>query len=215
MNAKLKAFIKTGRGKLTLAVGALALVWIVLLWQFAGSLAGLLPGAGQIDRTERQVKDLRRENAVLKGRVKAVEELKARFRSQVNGYWQETRDGLIDSELRNRIQKAAREVNLTFNSLGSVRVSRINDELYYAEIDLSASGTIGEIVAFLAKISKSRPVLSWRRFDLRPEPLHRRPQNTAGASGSTAVTEQKLNFNGVIRVIGYDGTAKKSGGGRK
>ena len=111
---------------------------------------------------------------------------------------------MVDTELRNRIQQAARDVELKLNSLGSVRTSRINNELYYAEIDLSPVGT-----AFLAKLREKSPLVSWRRFDLRPEPV--RGQNASSAG--TVV--QNLNFNGAIRVIGFDGDAAENGGGGK
>lgn len=212
MNAKFKAFLKTGRGKLILSLGGLVLVWIVLLWQFAGSFAGLLPGTAQIDRTEREVKDLRRQNAALLARVKEADSLKARYRKQLEGYWSEERDGVADTELRNKIQQAAREAELTLNSLGSVRTTRINNELYYAEIDLSTTGSLEAITAFLARIQKIRPALSWRRLDMRLEPMRGRPDST----GSGVTTAQNLNFNGAIRVIGVGGEkAAEQGGGKK
>lgn len=211
MNAKFKAFVGTTRGKLTLSLGVLILVWVILLWRFADSFAGLLPGAGQIDRTEREVKDLMRQNATLKARVKTGDELKAKYRKQLEGYWHEERDGAVDTELRNRIQQAARDVDLKLGSLGSVRTTRINTELYYAEIDLAATGTLETIAAFLAKIQRNSPVLSWRRLDLRPEPVRGRPDSNT--TGTTAV--QNLNFNGAIRVIGFDGNATEHGGGKK
>lgn len=46
MNAKFREFVKTGRGKLTVALGCLALSWIFLLWQFSGSIGDLMPGGG-------------------------------------------------------------------------------------------------------------------------------------------------------------------------
>jgi len=212
MNAKFKEFAKTGRGKLILALGGLVLVWVVLLWQFAGSLAGLLPGAGQIDRTEREVKELRRQNATVQAKAKEFDDLKARYRKQLDGYWQEERDGVVDTELRNKIQQAAREVELKLSSLGSVRTTRINNDLYYAEIDLSSSGTLEAITAFLAGIQKITPVLSWRRLDMRPEPVRGRPDTT---TTTTATTAQSLTFNGAIRVIGFDGGAAEHNGGKK
>ena len=212
MNAKFKEFAKTGRGKLILALGGLVVVWIILLWQFAGSLAGLLPGAGEIDRTEREVKELRRQNAAVQVKAKEFDELKARYRRQLDGYWLEARDGVVDTELRNKIQQAAHEGELKLSSLGSVRTTRINGDLYYAEIDLASTGTLEAIAAFLARIQKITPALSWRRLDMRPEPVRGRPDAT---TTTTANTTQSLNFNGAIRVIGFDGGAAENGGGKK
>ena len=212
MNARFREFAKTGRGKLILALGGLAVVWIILLWQFAGSLAGLLPGAGEIDRTEREVKELRRQNAAAQARAKEFDDLKARYRRQLDGYWQEARDGVAETELRNKIQQAAHEGELKLSSLGSVRITRINGDLYYAEIDLATSGSLEALTAFLARIQKITPALSWRRLDMRPEPVRGRPDAT---TTTTANTTQSLNFNGAIRVIGFDGGAAENGGGKK
>lgn len=212
MNARFKEFAKTSRGKLILALGGLVVVWIILLWQFAGSLAGLLPGAGQIDRTEREVKELRRQNAAVQAKAKEFDNLKARYRKQLDGYWQEARDGVADTELRNKIQQAAHEGELKLSSLGSVRITRINSDLYYAEIDLATTGSLEAVTAFLARIQKITPALSWRRLDIHPEPVRGRPDTT---TTTTATTTQSLNFNGAIRVIGFDGGAAENGGGKK
>ena len=100
-----------------------------------------------------------------------------------------------------------RAIELAKGGLGWT--SRINNELYYAEIDLSTVGTLEAITAFLAKLREKSPLVSWRRFDLRPEPV--RGQNASSAG--TVV--QNLNFNGAIRVIGFDGDAAENGGGGK
>ncbi len=212
MNARFREFAKTSRGKLILALGGLVVVWIILLWQFAGSLAGLLPGAGEIDRTEREVKELRRQNAAVQAKAKEFDNLKARYRKQLDGYWQEARDGVAETELRNKIQQAAHEGELKLSSLGSVRITRINGDLYYAEIDLATTGSLEALTAFLARIQKITPALSWRRLDLRPEPMRGRPDTT---TTTTANTTQSLNFNGAIRVIGFDGGAAENDGGKK
>lgn len=212
MNARFREFAKTGRGKLILALGGLVVVWIILLWLFAGSLAGLLPGAGQIDRIEREVKDLRRQNVAVRAKVKEFDDLKARHRKQLDGYWQEARDGVVDTELRNKIQQAAHEGELKLSSLGSVRITRINSDLYYAEIDLATTGTLEAVTAFLARIQKITPALSWRQLDLRPEPMRGRPD---AITTTAAVTTQSLNFSGAIRIIGFDGGAAENGGGKK
>lgn len=51
MNAKFREFVKTGRGKLTVALGCLALSWIFLLWQFSGSIGDLMPGGERSARS--------------------------------------------------------------------------------------------------------------------------------------------------------------------
>ena len=202
MRTSFRDFIKTGKGKLTVALCALALSWIFLLWNFSGSFGELLPGSERIDSLEREIKQLRQQNATLLARKKNGDDLEERYRKQLEGYWREERDGVVDTELRNKIQQAASEVELKLNSLGSVRSTRINSELYYAEIDLSTSASLEALVRFLGRIQEIRPALSWRRLDLRPE---MRNTDLVGM----------MNFNGAIRVIGFDGKEPDRKGGSK
>lgn len=203
MKTPFREFVKTGRGKLTVALGVLLCSWIFLLWQFSGSLGNLMPGEGQISNIEREIKQMKQQNVTLRARRKAADDLKARYRAQQESYWREERDGVVDTELRNKIQQAAREVELKLNSLGSVRTTRINNDLYYAEIDLSTSGQLETLVRFLGKVQGIKPALSWRRLDMRPEGMR-----NADVAGS-------LMFNGAIRVIGFDGDEAGQKGGAK
>lgn len=202
MRTSFRDFVKTGKGKLIVALCALGLSWIFLLWNFSGSFGELLPGEERIDALEREIKQLKQQNATLLARRKAADELKERYRKQLESYWREERDGVVETELRNKIQQAASEIELKLNSLGSVRTTRINNELYYAEIDLSTSGTLETLVRFLGRIQEIRPALSWRRLDLRPE---MRNTDLIG----------NMNFNGAIRIIGFDGEEPDRKGGTK
>ena len=49
MRTSFRDFVKTGKGKLTVALCALGLSWIFLLWNFSGSFGELLPGEEQVD----------------------------------------------------------------------------------------------------------------------------------------------------------------------
>ena len=53
MRTSFRDFVKTGKGKLTVALCALGLSWIFLLWNFSGSFGELLPGEERIDALER------------------------------------------------------------------------------------------------------------------------------------------------------------------
>ncbi|MDR0933178.1 MAG: hypothetical protein LBM70_09205 [Victivallales bacterium] len=203
MKSSFREFVKTGRGKLTVALCALGVSWLFLLWQFSGSFAGLMPSEDRISNIEREIKQLKQQNTQLRSRKKANDELKKLYLSRLEGYWNEERDGAVDTELRNRVQQAAREVDLKLNTLGSVRVSPINSELYYAEIDLSTSGPVETLVHFLGKIQEISPKLAWRRLELRPD------------AGRNAESPGSLVLNGAIRVIGFDKNEADSSGGAK
>ena len=74
------------------------------------------------------------------------------------------------------------------------------------------NGTYEEVVKFIAAVAECTPKLSWRRLDIRPDfrRRHMRTNNTnLAAARVQAVQDQNavnVMFNGVIRVIGYDGS---------
>lgn len=200
----LKEMWKTPKGKLILAGSAMLISWIFLLLQFSGSLWNLFPSEERSSLLKSELKKLRQENAELRNRSKSLDRLKNHLKAQRVSFWQETRDGAIDTELRNRIQTAAKQSNLELSSLGSVRITKINNQLSYAELDLQASTSIEILIAFLGRVQEQNPLICWRRLDIRPD---MRPRPTAGSN--TTATAQ-LSINGAIRVITV--TAGNEGG---
>ena len=77
-------------------------------------------------------------------------------------------------------------------------------------------GEIGDVIKFIAEIRKIEPVLSWRRLDLRPDRRFRMNTGVGSANLAARVNElppTRLNFNGALRILGYDGkwSAKELG----
>ena len=82
---------------------------------------------------------------------------------------------------------------MTLNSLGSVKIIKINNDLSFAEIDLQATTSIEVIAAFLSQVKTIKPELSWKRFDVR---MNMRFQRNAQQTDN-----QNLTLNGTLRVI--------------
>ena len=135
---------------------------------------------------------LQKENSSLKLRVKQHTALEQKVKAVTDSAWQE-KDGMIEMDLRSRVQSAAEKAGLTLNSLGSVKLVKINNDLSFAEIDVQGSAPIDMIAAFLTQIQEIKPVLSWKRFDLR---MDMRPRRTDMQSA-----EQNLSFNGTLRLL--------------
>ena len=108
---------------------------------------------------------------------------------------------------------------LLLSNLGSVRISRVNNELAWAELDISTSGDFEVIVKFLEKIRAMKPEISWRRLVLnqmlrrgnaanrrvssKSDPSTRTISSTNTARADEAVTT--LFLNGSVRVLFHDG----------
>ena len=188
----LKEHLKTPKGRLIAALCVLGVSWIFLIIYFVGSLNSLFPTRAAIDAKNAEVQKLQKENSSLKQKMKQHTTLEQKAKSVVDSAWQE-KDGMIEMDLRSRVQGAAQKAGCTLNSLGSVKLVKINNELSFAEIDVQGSAPIDKIAAFLTQIQEIRPVLSWKRFDLR---MNMRPRRNDLQSA-----EQNLSFNGSLRLL--------------
>ena len=207
----LKGFVKTTQGKLILVCCAVLVVcWGFMLVQFAGGFSSLFPSEEKIKDLKQDVRKLRALAEEHRKTAAKYDLQKKLYREKLVTYWNEERDGLVDTVLRNTIQNTAKEMELTLSSLGSVRITRINNELYFAEVDnLSAAASYEALIKFLAKLEAIRPALHWRRLDLRPEPVRPGgPQQRGSNSSQTAAltpAATRMRLYGAVRVIGYDG----------
>lgn len=190
-----KEFFKTPKGRLTAALCVLGLSWIFLFFYFVGPIDSLLPGKEAIETKQDTLKKLRKENSSLKQKMKQQKELETQYQKLLEKSWQ-TKDGFIEIDLRTKVQSAAQKAEWNLNSLGSVKMVKINNDLSYAEIDLQGSAPIETIAAFLTGISMMKPELYWKRLDLRMDMRFRR-----NAEQNTALN---LSLNGTLRVI-YSG----------
>ena len=166
---------------------------------FVGPVNSLLPGKDAISDKQDTLKKLQKENSTLKQKMKQHKALEQRYAQLLEESWQ-TKDGFIEIDLRTKVQTAAQKAQLNLNSLGSVKMVKINNDLSYAEIDLQGSAPIEVIATFLTQIDGMKPKLYWKRFDLRMDMRSRR--------NNQQETAMNLSLNGTLRVI-YSG--KKGG----
>ena len=188
----LKEHLKTPKGRLIAALCVLGISWIFLLFYFIGPLDSLFPTRAAIDVKKAELLKLQKENSSLKAKMKQHTALEQKFKSLVNSSWQE-KDGVVEMDLRSRVQTAAQKAGLNLNSLGSVKLVKINNELSFAEIDIQGSAPIEIIAAFLTQIQGIKPALTWKRFDLR---ANMRPRRNAAPDDI-----QNLFFTGSLRVL--------------
>jgi hypothetical protein len=114
----------------------------------------------------------------------------------------------VETALRRKISKISEEQDFKLNTIGSVRVGRINPEFTYADIDIQGSGDIDDVIKFLAGLAEIEPELSWRRLDLRPDLRYRRSTGAGSANLAAQLNNlptTRLNFSGSLRVLVYEG----------
>ena len=211
MSFDVKKFLSTPKGQLIGAVSVLGCVWLILLVYFGGEFLSSLPGADTLNDSKRELK--RQQKLLEKARSdeKSYLELREKYNSKIRSAWRESENGMVETQLRRIVSDTATKLELKPNSLGTVRTNRINEDFYFAEIDITMNATYEEVVKFISALAGCKPKLSWRRLDIRPDFRRRnmRSGNTnLAAARAQAVQDQNavnVMFNGVIRVIGYDG----------
>lgn len=215
MSLDVKKLLSTPKGQLIAALCALGCVWLVLILYFGGEFIGNLPSADTLEDSKRELK--KQKILLQKAQAEEKEYLKLRekYNAKIRSAWQESKHGLVETQLRRIVSDTATKLELKPNSLGTVRTNRINEDFYFAEIDITMNGTYEEVVKFIAAVAECQPKLSWRRLDLRPDFRRRFMRNNnnntnLAAARAQAVQDQNsvnVMFNGVIRVIGYDGSS--------
>lgn len=212
MSLDVKKLLSTPKGQLIASLCALGCVWLVLILYFGGEFIGDLPSADSLEDSKRELK----KQKILLQKALAEEkeylQLREKYNEKIRSAWRESKHGIVETQLRRIVSDTATRLELKPNSLGTVRTNRINEDFYFAEIDITMNGTYEEVVKFIAAVAECQPKLSWRRLDLRPDFRRRfmRNSNTnLAAARAQAVQDQNsvsVMFNGVIRVIGYDGS---------
>lgn len=200
----LKALMKTPAGYTLLVCLLLILCsWIYLFFQFTGEAGNLFPGEQEISALKTELEKARTDCDAEEEKMRAAESLKKLYADQCARYWKDEAFGDVETSMRERIAGAASERGVRLNSLGSVRTSRINGELSYAEIEVSLSDGFEDIMNLIAGIAELKPELSWRRIDIRPEFRRTPPPGRAESGGTVQAedTEQKFRFSGTLRVI--------------
>lgn len=214
-----RQFFQTPKGRLVLALAAMLLVWTVILLNFLPETETLLPGAGDLEDLRAELKKEKAEFETQDQKRRAADRLKQEYEARLKEYWQEDTDGDVELGLRELIEQTARNRGVKLASLGSVRTAKINNELCFAELDISLTDTIAGIAGLLDEIRRIKPSISWKRADFRPDmrPAAARQQQDMTRNGGTTapararttnapepetpVSDQQLRFTGTIRVI--------------
>ena len=140
MKQDFKAFLKTTKGKLIVSCSALLLSWIFLILQFSGDLSAWLPNEARKTAMNRDIRKYKTEQQGQQAKLREIEALRKRYQDNIAESWQVRRDGDPAVILRQKIESAAKEVELSLENIGSVRTSNINNDLYFAEMDISYIG---------------------------------------------------------------------------
>ena len=206
-----KQFFATPAGKLTLAVIAMVLCWTILIVYLSTSSPGgtWFPTEAHMNRVSEDIKKYRKEYETEQAELIKYEELQDKYEDSLTTFWNADRDGQPEIELRNLVNDAAQRAEANIQTLGSVRLSNINNELSYADLDFTIVDEYSKIIKFFAEVEKCTPRLAWRRVEIRVEPTRARAVTAPGArpgttaAAATTTPTQMFRTTGQVRVIKY------------
>ena len=207
-----KQFFASPAGKLTLAIVAMVLCWTILIVYLSNTSAGgtWFPSEADMNRVRQEIKNDTKTLNTETAKLDAFEGLQDDYEDSLSTYWNADRDGEPETELRNLVNDAAQAAGANLQTLGSVRMSNINNELSYADLDFTIVDEYSKVIRFFAEIEKCTPRLSWRRVEIRVEPTRARAvtapgrqNNTTAAAAATTTTAQMFRTTGQVRVIKY------------
>jgi len=125
--------------------------------------------------------------------------------------WDKERDGQPEIRLRELVDEAAKRAEADLRSLGAVRITSVDAEHSYADIDFTVVDEYGRIVHFIDEVEKQTPRLSWRRVEIRVEPAGRTLSgDKPKADSPPADAVRKYRLTGQIRVITYTPAKKET-----
>lgn len=209
-----KQFFSTQAGKLTLAIIAMVVCWTVLIVYLSNTSTGgtWFPTEVDMNRVRQDIKKDTNTLATEQANKAAYDALEDQYEDSLATYWNADRDGEPETELRNLVNDAATRAGANLQNLGSVRMSSINSELSYADLDFTLVDEYLKVIQFFAEVEKCTPRLSWRRIEIRLEPTRARavtgPANRPGAAATTTTSTPAQTFRatGQVRVIKYSPT---------
>ena len=185
----LKKFRESQKAKIGFCIGGLLFSIIYLLWMFGGNIESWIPSSKRLEDARQNLKKVSESAKEQEAREKIFAAAEKLYKANLEKFWDEKKHGIASVELRKKIEQSAQRAGIKLGSVGAVRQSRINNDLHFLEIDMSATETLELLTLFLREIYKETPELHWKRADFRHEHL----QNS-----------ERLVFSGTIRLIGIE-----------
>ena len=210
---QIRAFLATPKGKLVAACALMGLCWVILLLYFFGDTIAAFGDPQSLKKAQRELLRQKSEYEKISVRYEELQEQKKRYRTILDSAWVESREEQVKTKLHNNVTAAASKLEFKLSRIGSVNIGRLNNQLYYADIDIAADGNLDEIINLIAAMEDIRPAPTWRQLTLRPD-NRPRPRTTSGidslnlATQSLNIERTRVTMTGTLRVICTDDPAR-------
>lgn len=209
---QIRAFVATPKGKLAVACLCLVLCWIFLLLYFFSDSLTAFGDPKSLKKAKDNLAKLEKTYREVRGSNAGVLAKQERYRKLLASAYKEGDEDKVKTVLHNKITEAANKLEFKLSRISSVNINRLNSELYYAEVDVTAEGKLDEIVALINALEAIDPKPVWKQLELRPD-NRPRPQVSTGvdslnlANQDLNVERTQMTMRGTLRVLCADETA--------
>ena len=172
----------------TLGIALVVLVGMVLYVIF--NILGIhWPSETEILDLKSTLKEQQHKLAKVQAQARQLEVEQKTFDNLTNNFWHANKDRHIDVEMRRKIEKYAKNADLSLQSMGNIRTSKLAQGFNKLEITISANAPLDKVIHFLSDIRQAKPDFFWQQCSIRPDNM---------------TNPDKVYLNGTLTVISID-----------
>ncbi|HBC87462.1 MAG TPA: hypothetical protein DCZ94_10945 [Lentisphaeria bacterium] len=167
---------------------------LILYWK---DIMNLWPGHDTISSGITALGDFHKD---LEKEIKEVHDIRLireNFVRQGKDFWISKRDGDIESSIIKKIEDVAKSSGLKLQNIGNSRLTKINEDISFMEVNIEAKSTMEEISKFISDLYKANPCFYWRKCVIRP--FNPRDAKEIVLSGTISVVS--LNSDYIAKVL--------------
>jgi hypothetical protein len=170
---------------------------VIVMVLYMKEIAALWPSADRIQEEIAELGNMHKDLEKEIGEVRTIRQIRENFISQGKDFWIPKRDGDIESSIIKKIEDIAKTSGLKLQNIGNARLSKINEEISFMEINIEAKSSMEEISRFISDLYKSNPCFYWRKCVLRPF----NPRDAKDIVLSGTINVVSLTGDGVAKVL--------------
>ena len=193
---KVKAFISSNR-KAALGIIPVIALSIIVIALYAREIAGLWPSGDRIRNEIAELGDMHKDLEKEIREVRNIRQIRENFINQGKKFWIPKRDGDIENNIIKKIEDVAKTSGLKLQNIGNARLSKINEEISFMEVNIEAKSSMEEVTRFVSDLYKADPCFYWRKCVLRPF----NPRDAKDIVLSGTVNVVMLTGDGVAKVL--------------
>ena len=168
-----------------------------------------------------ELKKRRAEYDKVHAKYDELAQQRKRYREICGSAWKNIREDQVKNKLHDSVSLAAAKLEFKPSRIGAVNIGKLNNELYYADVDIAAEGKLDEVVNLIMAMEDIRPAPVWKQLVIRPD---NRPRPQTSSTDSLNFVNQarppertRVMMSGTLRVIYMEESSgsDKKGSNRK